>query len=213
MHLTEFWFNANYHTSIKFTPYEALYGCPPPRQLDYVLGTTKVDAVDHFLRTRFEVLSLLKHNLFAAQFRMKLQADQHRLDKSFKVGDWVYLRLQPYRQLTLRSKGFNKFSPRYYGLFQVLQKLGSVAYKLALPSDCLLYPVFHVSCLKKHLGAQNIPIPTLPPIDSNGSLHPEPIAILQTKTKQLLTRLIIKVLVQWQGQDQEHATWESLYAL
>ena len=162
--------------------------------------------MDHLLKTRSKVLSLPKHNLFVAQSKMKLQADQYRLDKSFNVGEWVYLRLQPYRQLTLRSKGFNKFSPRYYGPFQVLQKLGLVAYKLALASDCLLHPVFHVSCLKKHLGAQIIPILTLPPVDSDGSLHPKPIAILQTRTKQLRTRLIIEVLVQWQGQDQEHAT-------
>ena len=153
--------------------------------------------MDNLLRTRFEVLSLLKQNLFATQSRMKLQANQHRLDKSFEVGEWVYLRLQPYRQLTLRSKGFNKFSPSYYSPFQVLHKLGSVAYKLALPLDCLLHPVFHVSCLKKHLGAQVIPIPTLPPVDYDGFMHPEPVAILQTRTKQLRTRLITKVLVQW----------------
>ena len=78
--------------------------------MDYVPGTTKVDAVDHLLKTRSEVLSLPKHDLFVAQSKMKLQADQHRLDKSFNVGEWVYLRLQPYRQLALRSKGFNKFS-------------------------------------------------------------------------------------------------------
>ena len=116
------------------------------------------------------------------------------------------MRLQPYRQLTLRSKGFNKLSRRYYSPFQVLQKLGLVAYKLALPLNCLIHPVFHVSCLKKTLGAQITPIPTLPPIDSDGSLHPEPIAILQHKPKQLKTRLITEVLVQWQGQAQEHAT-------
>lgn len=53
-----------------------------------------------------------------------------------------------------------------------------MAYKLALPSDCLLHPVFHVSYLKKHLGAQVIPIPTLPPMDSSGFVHPEPVVVL-----------------------------------
>ena len=198
-HLADFWFNNNYHTSTKLTPYETLYGFLPPRLLDYVLGTTKVEAMDQLLKKRSEVLSLLKHKFFAAQSRMKLQSNQHRIDRSFKVGEWVYLRLQPYRHLILRSKGFNKLSPRFYGPFQVLQKLGPAAYKLALPSNCLIHPVFHVSCLKKKLGAQITPIPTLLLVDSDGSLHPEPITI--------------EVLVQWQGQAQKHATWESFYAL
>ena len=179
MHLAEFWFNTNYHTSTKFTPYEALYGCPPPRQLDYILSTTKVEAVDHLLRTRPEVLSLLKQNLFTAQSRMKLQANQHRLDRSSEVRDSVYLRLEPYKQLTLRSKGFNKFSSRYYRPFHVLQRLGSVAYRLDLPSNYLLHPVFHVSCLKKHLGGSSHSHSHSTSIDSDGFVHPEPIAILQ----------------------------------
>ena len=85
--------------------------------LDYVPSTTKIEVVDQLLKTRSKILSLLKHNLLAAQSRMKLQADQHRTDKSFDVKEGVYLRLQPYRQLTLRSKGFNKISPRFYGPF------------------------------------------------------------------------------------------------
>ena len=80
---------------------------------------------------------------------MKLLADQHRSDKSFSVGDWVYFKLQPYRQLSLRVKGYNKFSPRFFGPFQIVQHIGEVAYKLALPEDCPIHPVFHISCLRQ----------------------------------------------------------------
>ena len=52
LHLAEFWFNTNYHTSIKPTPYEALYGFPPPEILDYIPGTTSVYALDKFLHSR-----------------------------------------------------------------------------------------------------------------------------------------------------------------
>ena len=126
---------------------------------------------------------------------MKTQANQPRSDKSFQVGEWVFLRLQPYRQMSLNSKGFHKLSPRYFGLFQILQRIGQVAYKLALPPSCLIHLVLHVSCLQSKLGAHITSNPTLPPLDSKGFLNLEPIAILQHKSKQLRSRTIIKVLV------------------
>ena len=144
---------------------------------------------------------------------MKSQADLHRSYTSFSVSDWVYLKLQPYRQHSLRMKGFNKLSPRFYGPFQVVQKVGQVAYKLALPTDCSIHLVFHVSCLKLKLGSNVVLVPTLPPVTSAGVLNPEPIAILNHRTKQLQSRTISEVLVQWHGHSLEDATWESLYTL
>ncbi|XP_075633736.1 uncharacterized protein LOC142606238 [Castanea sativa] len=84
------------------------------------------------------------------------------------VGDWVYLKLQPYRQFSLRSSNFHKLSPRYYGPFQILQRIGKVAYKLDLPTSCSIHPVFHISCLKLKLGSNVVPIPTLPHVDDDG---------------------------------------------
>lgn len=69
--LAEFWFNTNFHTSLKLTPFEALYGYPPPKVMDYVLGTIRVAAVDLLLKDRQQLLSLLKNNLTVAQERMK----------------------------------------------------------------------------------------------------------------------------------------------
>lgn len=93
--LAEFWFNTNFHVSIKMTPFEALYVYPPPRLFDYIPGTTKVDSVDVHLKSRQQLTTLLKHNLLATQERMKLFTDKHRIEKEFAMGDWVYLRLQP----------------------------------------------------------------------------------------------------------------------
>ena len=78
----------------------------------------------------------------------------------------------------MRSKGFNELSPHYFGPFQIEQKLGSVAYKLSLPEGCLIHPVFHVSCLKGKLGSHIVPIPTLPPVDSEGLLQLELVVVL-----------------------------------
>ena len=113
-----------------------------------MFGVTKVDAMDNFLCARQELLPLLKQNLTSAQARMKLLADQHRSNKSFSVGDWVYIKLQPYRQSSLRVKGYTKFSPKFYGPFQIVQRIGEVAYKVALPEGYPIHPVFHISCLR-----------------------------------------------------------------
>ena len=75
-----------------------------------------------------QVLQILKDNLTMAKNHMKLQADQHRSEKSFQVGDWVFLRLQPYKQMSLKqAKKDNKLSQMYYGSYKVLQNIGTMA--------------------------------------------------------------------------------------
>ena len=70
--LAEFWFNTNYHTASKLTPFVALYGFQPPKLLNYIPGLTKAAVVEDYLQNRQQILSLLKTNLVAAQDRMKL---------------------------------------------------------------------------------------------------------------------------------------------
>ena len=75
-----------------------------------------------------EVLQLSKDNLNLAQNRMKQQADQHRSGRSFDVGDWVFLWLQPYKKMSLKqAKKDNKLSPKYYGPYKVFQNIGTTA--------------------------------------------------------------------------------------
>ena len=89
--MAEFWFNSSFHTSLQLTLFEALYGFPPPKLQGYVPGTIMVDALDSLLRQRQAVLDTLKVYLAAAQARMKTQADKHRQERSFAMGDWVFL--------------------------------------------------------------------------------------------------------------------------
>lgn len=96
-------------------------------------------------------MSILKSTLESAQKRMKAQDKKRRVERSFQVGDKVYLRLVPYQYTLLVAYPFHKLQPRFYGPFEVLAKVGSIAYKLQLPSNLKLHPVFHVSCLKKCL--------------------------------------------------------------
>ena len=104
--ISEFWFNTNFHSLTKITPFKALYGYPLPRLLDYIPGTTMVEVVDDHLQSRQQVMSLLKQNLLLAQERMKVQVDKHRVERSSSEGDWVYLRLQPYRQRSLKPNAW-----------------------------------------------------------------------------------------------------------
>jgi hypothetical protein len=92
--------------------------------------------VEDHIEHQQQVFKILKDNLTMAQNRMKQQADQHRSEKRFEVGDWVSLRLQPYKQMSLKQdKKDNKLSPKYYGPYKVLQNIGNMAYKLELPTS------------------------------------------------------------------------------
>jgi hypothetical protein len=71
----EYSYNTSWHSSTKLTPFEVVYGVPPPRLLTYIPGTTRVQAVDEVLRNREQILSILNHNLKQAQQRMKKYAD------------------------------------------------------------------------------------------------------------------------------------------
>ena len=145
-----------------------------------------------------------------ARNRMKQQADQHRSKRSFQVGDMVFLHLHPYKQSSLKLKGRHKLAPKFYGPYKVLQKIGSVAYKLELPPSSRIHPVFHVSCLKQVLGTNVRTQTALPEMDKEGSILLEPIAILNRHTRQLCSHSISEVLIQWHGMQPEDATWEPL---
>ena len=117
----------------------------------------------------------MKESLSIAKNRMKQQENQHRSEREFEIGDWVSLRLQPYKQMSLKQqKKDNKLAPKYYGPYKVLQKIGSMAYKLELPSSSCIHLVFHVSCLKKVIG-EKIPVQAmLPELDEEGKFILEP---------------------------------------
>ena len=94
----------------------------------------------------------------------------HRVEHSLEVGDFVYLRLQPYRQSSLKKKGAKKLQPRFYGPYKIIRKVEEVAYELELPLESKIHNVFHVSNLKKVVGQQIVKSSELPPLDDEGQL-------------------------------------------
>jgi hypothetical protein len=85
---------------------------------------------------------------------MKRQGDKTRTEREFAVGELVYLKLQPYVQSSVARRSDNKLSFKFFGPFRVEACVGSVAYKLKLPTSVSIHPVFHVSQLKKTVGSQ-----------------------------------------------------------
>ena len=139
---------------------------------------------------------------------MKQHEDQHRSERSFDVGDWVFLRLQPYKQMFLKQATDNKLSPKYYGPSKVLQNIGTIAYKLELTTSFWMHPIVHVSSLKKVIG-DKLPIQTvLPELDEEGKIILEHEEVTKTRTWQLQNRSILEYLIKWKNLPIEDSTWD-----
>lgn len=145
------------------------------------------------------MLFVLKRNLELAQERMKLQADKRRNERHFEVGDWVYLRLVPYQLQSLAPHSNHKLQPRFFGPYEIVEKIGIVAYKLDLPPGTKVHPVFHVSCLKKHLSPTTTPSSVVPVITDDGLCHLEPAAILERRMYKKGNSAEVQLLVHWKG--------------
>lgn len=126
--------------------------------------------------------------------------------------DWAYLKIQPNRQITLSGSPFPKLSAKYYEPYQILQKVGKVAYKLSLPVQLLLHPTFYVSQLNLcHKVPEKINHP--PVADIASPCCPQPLKILDRHMIQKGNKAVAQVLIQWDQLPAEQATWEDYHTL
>lgn len=154
------------------------------------------------------MLHLLRDNLTRAQMRMRSQANAHRSNRSFKVNDWVLLRLQPYRQLSVRGRSSPKLAKRYVGPFRVLRIIGTIAYELDLPPEARIHPVFHISKLRPYRGAPPTQPPSLPVTLKGTHLHLSLHRILGSQTLRSPRGDRRQLLIQWEGLPELEVTWE-----
>ncbi|WVZ57697.1 LOW QUALITY PROTEIN: hypothetical protein U9M48_008050 [Paspalum notatum var. saurae] len=203
----EFWYNTSLDSALKKSPFEVLYGHSSRHFGITCNDACSVPNLENWLSERKIVTQLLKQQLNRVNQAMKLQADRHRTEQSFQVGDFVWLKLQPYIQSSLASRAHHKLSYRY---FRPYQKVSAVAYKLQLPANSSVHPVFHVSLLKKAVGSFTVGNLPLPP-DSSFSQVPE--MILDQRLKNVGNRVVDQVLVKWAHLAPELATWEDVESL
>ncbi|GJS03292.1 putative reverse transcriptase domain-containing protein [Tanacetum coccineum] len=142
--IVEFSYNNSYHSSVRCAPFEALYGrkCHSP-----------------IMWAKVREGQLIKDRLKVARDRQKSYADKRRKPLEFSVGDYVLLKVSPWKGVVrFRKKG--KLAPRFVGPFEIIKKVGPVAYRLDLPKELDgVHDTFHVSNLKKCLADPTLLVP------------------------------------------------------
>ena len=207
--LIEFSYNNSYHASIGMAPYEALYGrkCRTPLCWSEV-GEDRILGPEIIQETT-EKIQMIREKMKQAQDRQKSYADNRRRPLEFDEGNHVYLKVTP----RLRLKGpfkSRKLSPRYVGPYQILERIGEVAYRLALPPSLSeMHDVFHVSQLRRFIPDPLQPIlPDSVEIEADLTFEPQPSRIVGRETKVLRNKEIPLVKVQWDATHPGDATWE-----
>lgn len=204
--LAEFWYNANFHSSLNMSPFQVLYGHEPKHFGIEGVDSCALPYLEVWLKEREQMTELLRQQLLRVQQRMKSQADKHHSERNFEVGDQVWLKLQPYVQTSVASRTNHKLAFRYFGPYEVIKKVGTVAYELKLPPNSKVHLVFHVSLLKKATCTLSYPVSRLP--DDTATVK-TPELLLNKRLKNKNNRVITQVLVKWEGLPAELATWEN----
>jgi hypothetical protein len=139
---------------------------------------------------------------------MKTHADKKRLDVQFPVGDKVFLKLQPYIQSSLAQRANQKLVFNFFGPYEIIAKIGSAAYELALRRGSAVHPVLHVSQLKKMVSPSQTVAAALP--DSSVVMHQVREAVLGSRMIKHGDTEVTQVLVKWSHMDSKLATWDNL---
>ncbi|KAJ9547942.1 hypothetical protein OSB04_020485 [Centaurea solstitialis] len=207
--LVEFSYNNSYHASIQCAPYEALYGRKCRSPLNWLeVGESRLIRPDIVQETT-DKIKMVQEKLKAARDRQKSYTDNRRKPLEFQVGDRVLLKVSPWKGL-IRFGKRGKLSPRFVGPFEILERIGPVAYRLDLPPELsTIHDTFHVSNLKKCLSEETVVLPLEEiQIDEQLRTTKEPIEILDREIKQLRRSKISIVKVRWNSRHGPEFTWE-----
>jgi hypothetical protein len=157
------------------------------------------------MKERVEFLAEVRDRLEQAQQHYKVVYDRRHRPVQFSPGQWVWLRLLHRQVVSLNVQGRGKLGPRFFGPFQISERIGEVAYRLILPAGVRLHDVFHVGLLKPSYGEPPTQPPVLPMIQ-HGHVVVEREAVLQGH----IARGQRELLVRWQGVPAAESSWVPL---
>nr|GFA95519.1 putative nucleotidyltransferase, ribonuclease H [Tanacetum cinerariifolium] len=208
--LVEFAYNNSWHASIKCVPFEMLYGrkCCAPIYWDQV-GERVIEGPE-MIEVTNEKVAVAKEKLKEARTRQKCYADKHHRSIEFQPGDRNFLKVSPARGVKrFGIKG--KLSPRFIGPFEILDRVGEVSYRLALPPQLShVHNVFHISLLRgyKYHPLYVVSYP-LDQIRADLSYVEEPEAILDCQDRVMRNKTISFVKILWMNHPERETTWET----
>ncbi|GKC78405.1 putative reverse transcriptase domain-containing protein [Tanacetum coccineum] len=207
--LVEFSYNNSYHSSVRCAMFEALYGrkCRSPIMWAEV-GEGQLIGPELMQETT-EKISQIKDRLKDARDRQKSYADKRRKPLEFSVGDYVLLKVSPWKGVVRFGKK-GKLAPRFVGPFKIIKKVGLVAYRLDLPKELNgVHDTFHVSNLKKCLADPTLQVPLDEiRVDAKLNFMEEPVKILEQEFKKLKQSRIANVKVRWNSKRGSEFTLE-----
>ncbi|XP_038880432.1 uncharacterized protein LOC120072087 [Benincasa hispida] len=191
-------------------PYEALYKRPCRNPICWnEVGEKKLLGLE-LVQQSSDSIKLIRENLKVARDRQKSYTDKKRRELEFEVGDQVFLKLSPWKEI-LRFRRKGKLSPRYIRRYEIVERVGPATYRLALPLELArIHNVFHVSMLRKYVPDSTHVLPEQPvQLKENMSYEEEPVGILDRKKKVLRKMMIPLVKVLWRNHGIEEVTWEA----
>ncbi|GKD33397.1 putative reverse transcriptase domain-containing protein [Tanacetum coccineum] len=196
--LVEFSYNNSYHSNVRCAPFEALYGrkCRLPIMWAEV-GEGQLIGPELVQETT-EKISQIKDRLKAAHDRQKSYADKRRKPLEFSVGYYVLLKVSPWKGVVRFGKK-GKLASRCVGPFEIVEKVGPVAYRLDLPEELDgVHDTFHVSNLKKCLADPKLQVPLDEiKVDAKLNFVEERVEILEREFKKLMRSRINIIKVRW----------------
>uniref|UniRef100_A0A8R7VIG9 Tf2-1-like SH3-like domain-containing protein n=1 Tax=Triticum urartu TaxID=4572 RepID=A0A8R7VIG9_TRIUA len=204
--MAEFWYNSTFHASLQGTPFKALYS------KEANLGTM---ASWEASTTTGEEMDWVAHNahiraqLERAQRQFKKNADRNRTERHFQAGEQVLLKLQPYAQRSVVNRPCAKLAFKFFGPYKIIEKIGSLAYKLDLPPESQIHPVFHVSQLKPFTPDFTPVFSELPKVPDLSTTGLSPTRILDRCMMKLGNTPMVQIKVQWGAGDSAPTTWEN----
>jgi hypothetical protein len=164
-------------------------------------------AVHAQLKERDEFLGEIHQRLLLSQDLMKEHHNKQQRAKSFDIDEWIWLRLQHHAATGITPLKLSKLSPRYFGPYKIIEKIGDVAYRLQLSEKARIRNVFHVVLLKKFQGTPPVSIVPLPPLQHGRDLS-APAMVMKAR----LNHGTWEVLFSWLDRPPTESTWEKLDA-